>query len=85
MLIMLILIGCRRYKSYMPLTGHCSATIRTACYRLPEDVDAAVLPLKWGLIGDDDENVGRCGFSSGAVRVPQHDQVVRIKMNREDV
>jgi hypothetical protein len=59
-------IGFRRYPAGIPLAAGCSAAISAACHPPScEDVDAAVLPLKWGVVSE-----GHCSFSSGAVQSP---------------
>ncbi|RAR13599.1 carboxypeptidase s1 [Stemphylium lycopersici] len=45
-----MLIGRFRFPPGMPLASSNSAAISAACHRPAEDVDASVLPVKWGAI-----------------------------------
>ena len=66
-----ILNGFRKYRPGMPLVGSCSAAISAACHRPREDVDAATLPLLWGVVSDQDEGaVGHCSFTSFKASLP---------------
>ena len=60
------LLSLRKYPDGMPLAGTNSAAISAICHRLPEDVNAAVLPVKWGVVSIRD-GVGHAAFSSGVV------------------
>lgn len=63
LLLLLCLNGCRRYKPGMPLAGSSSAAISAACHRPETDVDAAVLPVRWGSLRTEGA-VGHCCFTS---------------------
>ena len=65
-----ILNGFRRFKPGMPLAGSCSAAISASCLALPEDVDAAVLPVMWGEVTKVGGEVGHCAFPSQEVSLP---------------
>lgn len=57
----------RRYRSTMPMASTNSMAIAAACYRPPEDVDASLLPLRWGSVSWKAEGgVGHCAFSTEA-------------------
>jgi hypothetical protein len=75
----------RIYKNGgMPIAGSCSASISACCHQ-PETAmgkekegDAAYLPVRWGVTGSLDTNmgvgterVGHCSFSSGGVDIPE--------------
>lgn len=64
-----IATGLRRYPAGMPLSGTCSGAISAACHPPADDVDAAVLPLQWGVVSTQD-GVGHCSFSSRLVAPP---------------
>lgn len=66
-------VGLFRYDPHMPLVGSCSVAISAACHRPDWDVDAAVLPVQWGVIPGSDETtgVGHCSFTSGPVESVQ--------------
>ena len=57
-----------RYEPSMPLAGSCSAAISAACHPPDWDSDAAMRPIKWGVIPDTltgEDGVGHCSFTSG--------------------
>ncbi len=64
-----ILTAFRRYPATMPLASTCSAAISAASHPPPEDVDAAVLPVQWGVVSSKD-GVRHCSFSSKLVAPP---------------
>ena len=64
-----ILNGCRKYKEGMSLIGSCSAAISAACHSMKDDPDAALLPVLWGAVKNNDP-VGHCCFSSMDVSPP---------------
>ena len=64
-----IATGFRRYPVGMPLSATCSGAISAACHPLADDVDAAVLPVQWGVVSIKD-GVGHCCFSSKLVAPP---------------
>ena len=72
MLLAGVAMGFRRFPPGIPLASSCSAAISAACHPRPEDVDAAVLPLMWGVVKDDEDadGVGHCSFSSRHVVSP---------------
>lgn len=60
--------GFKLQHSLMPVASSCSLALAAATHRPENDVDAAVLPVKWGEVanmGNDD--VGHCCFTSQAV------------------
>lgn len=71
-----VLIGRFRFPPGMPLAGSNSAAISAACHRPAKDVDASVLPVKWGAIihGEEErsnqEPIGHCCFTSYEVEFP---------------
>lgn len=64
-----VLLGLRNYASEMPIASTGSAAISAACHASEDDRDAAVLPLKWGVVSKKD-GVGHCCFSSKLVAPP---------------
>ena len=64
-----ILTALRRFPSGMPLASTCSAAISAACHPSPDDVDASVLPVQWGVVSTKD-GIGHCSFSSKLVAPP---------------
>ena len=64
-----IVTGLRKYPTGMPLSATCSGAISAACHPPADDVDAAVLPLQWGVVSIQD-GVGHCSFSSRLVAPP---------------
>lgn len=69
MLSVTVLMGFRKLQSHMPLAGSCSAMMAAAAHRPAKDVDAALLPVKWGVVADweGEGGVGHCSFSSEEV------------------
>ena len=61
--------GFRSYKPGLPLIGPCSAAISASCHRPDDDVDAANLPVKWGVV-ETEGSVGHCCFTSHEVLLP---------------
>lgn len=70
LLLLLCLNGCRRYKPGLPLAGSSSAAISAACHRPETDVDAAVLPVRWGSVRTEGP-VGQCCFTSFESSFPE--------------
>ncbi|KAH6629137.1 hypothetical protein C7974DRAFT_433828 [Boeremia exigua] len=74
-------LGRFRYAPGMPVAGSCSAAISAACHPLPEDTDAAVLPVQWGAVTHGEKGVdgkppvGHCTFSSFPVHTPKRGQL----------
>lgn len=59
---------CKLQHSLIPVASSCSLAMAAATHRPEIDVDASVLPVKWGEVtsmGNDD--VGHCCFTSQAV------------------
>lgn len=75
MLLSLIGLGLRRFKSGMPAASSCSLAISAACH--PEsDPDTPRLPWKWGVMGtSSDGEGGHCGFSSEEVEMPEEGKI----------
>ena len=49
----------------MPVASTCSATISAACHPpLPEDEEAYMFPVQWGVVSQDAEDVGHCSFTT---------------------
>ena len=64
-----VLIGLRQYPIGMPLAATNSMGISAACHAPPDDLDASVLPVQWGVVSVK-EGVGHCSFSSKLVAPP---------------
>lgn len=64
-----ILTRLRKHHLDMPLTRTTSIAISAVCHAPPDDVDAAVLPVQWGLVRIEN-GVGHCCFSSKLVTPP---------------
>lgn len=61
--------GLRRYKAGMPLAGSCSAALSAACHPPSDEIDVALVPVKWGITGVED-GVGHCALSGRYVSPP---------------
>ena len=64
-------LGLRRYKGGMPLVGSCSAAISAACHQPKEDVNAAELPLMWGVV-QEEETERECFRDEADEQTPEH-------------
>jgi hypothetical protein len=65
LLIGIILLSLRRYPVGMPMVSTCSAAISAAYHQpTPEDKDAYLLPVKWGVVEHDEKGIGHCSFST---------------------
>jgi hypothetical protein len=62
-------MGFRKLEGYaMPVAASCSLALAAAAHRPTEDVDAAVLPVKWGEVVEmGTDEVGHCCFTSQEV------------------
>ncbi len=60
------LIGARPYTAdpAMPFASTCSAAISAACHRPEADNDAHLLPVQWGVVGQDETGLQRCAFTT---------------------
>ena len=63
--------------SPMPVVAGCSMAISAACHPLDEPGDMALMPLKWGLVGEierghekDSNTLKHCSFSAREVSSP---------------
>lgn len=75
---LMMLLGCKRFKSNMPLAGACSVAISAACHPPQgEDLDTAALgPIRWGQTVEPpnwaidhsdnsfDDDKGHCSFTA---------------------
>ena len=74
MLVIVLGMGLRSLPKSIPLAGSCSAALAAATHRPEGDIDAAVLPVKWGVAARESEgvgDVGHCCFTSEEVTEPQ--------------
>lgn len=81
--VLIFLLGFRRYPGLMPIGGTCSAAIAAACWRPESDIKAATQGVKWGEIsgnnstdfrdvnGEEASNVRHLCFTSFPVTKPQ--------------
>jgi hypothetical protein len=62
-------MGFRKLKGHaMPVAASCSFALAAAAHRPAEDVDAAVLPVRWGEVAEmGTADVGHCCFTSQEV------------------
>jgi hypothetical protein len=75
LILTIILIGSRRFKTGMPVVGSCSAAIAAACHPdSDEDENAATKPLMWGVTSFRQAGIGHCSFSSKDVCPPTEGQ-----------
>jgi hypothetical protein len=82
MLLAALGVGRKRFKTAMPISSTCSASISAMCH-LPKSEnreDAALHPVKWGVtsfdgISADGSRFGHCSFSTRAVQAPEDGQL----------
>jgi len=55
-------LALRRYPPGMALASSSSAAISAACHPRPDDPDASLLPILWGVVSTEGE-CGHCSFS----------------------
>lgn len=70
----LLALGCRRFKTGIPVAGSCSAAISAACHGVSrEEADVQLKRIQWGVVGgsDAEAKARRCGFSAHSVEHPQ--------------
>ncbi|KAL6232306.1 hypothetical protein BDW75DRAFT_218083 [Aspergillus navahoensis] len=71
----LLLLGCRKFRSGMPVAGSCSMAIAAACHprcRTEEDRKSLEYrPLKWGVEPYQQGENWHCAFSDGRVMKPE--------------
>ena len=77
LLLFVLALGARQFKTSMPLVGSCSAAISAACHPPLEELKlhAEQRPLQWGVVsgmGDMNGNA-HCSFSMNPVTAPQDD------------
>jgi hypothetical protein len=62
-------LGFRKLEgNAMPVAASCSLALAAAAHRPSGDVDAALLPVKWGEVGEmGTDEVGHCCFTSQEV------------------
>jgi hypothetical protein len=72
MVLALLINGFRRYNPNMPLAGSCSAAISAACHPPPDDTDAALSAIGWGVIESDSQSspFGHCCFTNHKAEAP---------------
>ena len=70
MVLTVIATGFRRFRPGIPVAGSCSLAISAACHPPPDDVNASVLPVKWGVVRDDSDGMTHCTFTSQETHLP---------------
>ena len=63
------ILALRRYPCGMALASSSSAAISAACHPRPDDPNASVLPVQWGVVSTEGD-CGHCSFSSMPVSSP---------------
>lgn len=77
MALAVIITGCRRLPTAMPVVGSCSLGIAAACHGFggAERPDETLVPLRWGAMTQPGHGPafepGHCGFSGDYVEEPQ--------------
>jgi hypothetical protein len=71
LLVSVIVAGCMRFRTGMPVVGCCSAAMSAACQPLEEDDgEAAIAAVQWGAMGRLNCGWKHCGFQRGEVLQP---------------
>jgi len=66
-------IGFKKLHGTIPLAGECSAAISADCHPPATDMNASLLPLKWGAlkgVGEEEGGIGHCTLTSEEVVTP---------------
>jgi hypothetical protein len=53
MVVVLMLLGSRRFDNTVPLASSCSVAIAAACHPPPQDVNASLFHVRWGVPNQD--------------------------------
>jgi hypothetical protein len=61
--IVLVMLGPRRYSASMVLASTCSATISAACHPPPRDDQAYLFPVQWGVVANEN-GIGHCSLTT---------------------
>ncbi|KAI0534992.1 hypothetical protein GGR58DRAFT_515688 [Xylaria digitata] len=73
--IIIILLGCRKYDGTMRVVSTNSKAISAACHSLAEDREFGYqLPVQWGVVEVGEDGIGHCAFTTApchVVRKPQ--------------
>ncbi|KUJ10921.1 uncharacterized protein LY89DRAFT_655765 [Mollisia scopiformis] len=64
-----------RYSPGLPLLGGCSLVISAACHAQPDDKNAELGPVQWGVVGVNEDGTSHCGFGSKDVRLPYEGEI----------
>jgi hypothetical protein len=75
---LLIALSFRKLCPGLPMAGSCSALISAACHPPPEEGDAGLLPVQWGVVKstiNPETGVGHCSISSREVSAPVEGQL----------
>ena len=69
MLVVLGLVGMQRLPSGIPVVGNCSWAISSACHDIAGERDAALKPLRWGVLDPGTaDKPGHCSITSRGVQ-----------------
>ncbi|KAI0439051.1 hypothetical protein F4803DRAFT_68401 [Xylaria telfairii] len=78
-IIIIILLGCRKYDGTMRMVSTNSKAISAACHSLVEDREYGYqLPVQWSVVEVGEDGVGHCAFTTASchvVRKPQENSL----------
>jgi hypothetical protein len=78
MLVVLGLVGMQRLPTGIPLVGNCSWAISSACHDIAGERDAALKPLRWGVLDPGTaDKPGHCSITSREVQNLVEGQIYR--------
>jgi hypothetical protein len=78
MLVVLGLVGMQRLPTGIPLVGNCSWAISSACHDIAGERDAALKPLRWGVLDPGTaDKPGHCSITSREVQNHVEGQIYR--------
>jgi hypothetical protein len=78
MLVVLGLVGMKRLPTGIPLVGNCSWAISSACHDIAGERDAALKPLRWGVLDPGTaDKPGHCSITSREVQNLVEGQIYR--------
>ncbi|CAI7664057.1 unnamed protein product [Penicillium glandicola] len=86
MVMALVGLAMRPFRSVIPLAGSCSAAISAACHPPEDDVDAALKPIMWGeiyLVSQESSRSSTDSLSPLAVAGGVRDETILLEMQRK--
>lgn len=81
MVLVLLGMAIRQFRSFIPLAGSCSIPISAACHPPTGDVDAALKPVIWGEVGEMVDSKSRSISTSSIAPLVEGSYVEEISLD----